>query len=204
MNRQKTGQDTAALGLKQAPPSRLRALRRARGLTLAQVAAAIGTTPQTVSRLETAGMSLSADWLERFADLFGVSIAHLLEARAGAELADLGRLDAQGNAPEPNDPMALPFTLPSPDPIAVRLSETIGAYRAGDTLIGARLQGAEMADCTGHDCLVGLDGRIVLARLLAGAKPKRFDLVPLASGQAALRNREIEWAARISLQLRRH
>ncbi len=45
---------------------RVRARRKQRGWTLLQLAQAIGTTPQTVQRLETANMTMSMEWAEKF------------------------------------------------------------------------------------------------------------------------------------------
>lgn len=47
--------------------SRLRAARKAAGLTLLDVSRTCGTTPQTIQRLETNNMTLSIDWVERIA-----------------------------------------------------------------------------------------------------------------------------------------
>lgn len=47
-------------------PARLRALRKDRRFTLKDVAIRIGTSPQTVQRLETGGMTISLEWVDRF------------------------------------------------------------------------------------------------------------------------------------------
>jgi transcriptional regulator with XRE-family HTH domain len=45
---------------------KLRRIRIARGLPMRVVGDAIGTTPQTVQRLEMATMTLTVEWVERF------------------------------------------------------------------------------------------------------------------------------------------
>jgi len=47
------------------PPNRLRELREARGLTLADLAARLGTTNQQVSHLELGKRQLTVEWLRR-------------------------------------------------------------------------------------------------------------------------------------------
>lgn len=51
---------------------RIRAVRKGRELTLKQLADAMGTTPQTVQRLEMGTMALTVDWIECFAKALGV------------------------------------------------------------------------------------------------------------------------------------
>lgn len=72
--------------------ARLRTLRLARDETLVDVANGIGTTPQTVQRHETAGMTLSMEWLEKYCGHYGVEPVTLFETDpAAALLADRRR-----------------------------------------------------------------------------------------------------------------
>ena len=64
-----------------APPSlndrtgaRARKLRKVSGLTLKEIAERMGTTPQTVQRLETGNMTVSLDWVEAYATALGVPV----------------------------------------------------------------------------------------------------------------------------------
>lgn len=64
---------------RQAPyRTRIRISRKDRGLTLKEVAAAIGTTPQTLQRLETDNMTVSIEWLFKIAKALGVPPSELL------------------------------------------------------------------------------------------------------------------------------
>lgn len=56
----------------------IRDYRKARGMTLAQLAARIGTTPQTISRLETGDMTVSVEWLHKIGAVLEVEPAKLL------------------------------------------------------------------------------------------------------------------------------
>ena len=59
---------------------RIRALRLEKGMTQAQVAAAIGIAPRNYQRLEAQGQDLTPNsWsLLRLADCFGVSVDYLM------------------------------------------------------------------------------------------------------------------------------
>lgn len=46
--------------------AKLRAIRLAQGKKLTDIALAMGTSPQTVQRMETANMTMSLEWLEKF------------------------------------------------------------------------------------------------------------------------------------------
>jgi transcriptional regulator with XRE-family HTH domain len=56
---------------KDAAPNRLRALREARGLTLAELAEAAGTTNQQISHLELGKRQLTVEWLRRLGQALG-------------------------------------------------------------------------------------------------------------------------------------
>jgi DNA-binding XRE family transcriptional regulator len=55
----------------------IREARKARGMTLAQVAKGLGTTPQSIQRIETGNMTCSLEWLYAIADVLEIK-PHLL------------------------------------------------------------------------------------------------------------------------------
>ena len=63
--------------------NRIRHLRRARNITLEQVASATGTSVQQISRLELGVRRLTVDWMERIAPVLGVRPADLLAETPG-------------------------------------------------------------------------------------------------------------------------
>ena len=67
---------------------RIREVRRARGLTLDDVAKRCDppTTAQTIGRLETGTRTLSVGWSNRIAKALGVEAQDLVEGGEGAEL----------------------------------------------------------------------------------------------------------------------
>jgi transcriptional regulator with XRE-family HTH domain len=64
------------------PPSPIKTMiretRKARGFTLKNLARAIGTTPQTIQRLETGNMTVSLEWLHRIAKALSIQPYELL------------------------------------------------------------------------------------------------------------------------------
>jgi transcriptional regulator with XRE-family HTH domain len=56
----------------------IRKLRKERGFTLTDIATKVGTTPQTIQRLETGNMTVSVKWLEKIAKALDVSPSKLL------------------------------------------------------------------------------------------------------------------------------
>ena len=69
---------------------RIRALRLEKGMTQAQVAAAIGIAPRNYQRLEAQGQDLTPNYwsLLRLADCFGVSVDYLM---GGTKNRDINR-----------------------------------------------------------------------------------------------------------------
>ena len=69
--------------------TRIRDVRKAKGLTLEEVAARCDppTTAQTIGRLETGTRTVSVSWLNRIADALGVDAADSIgDYRAGDEI----------------------------------------------------------------------------------------------------------------------
>jgi transcriptional regulator with XRE-family HTH domain len=60
-------------------PNNLQAWRRFRGLTQAQLAEAVGTTPGMITHLESGERHLSAKWLRRLAPPLGTTPGFLLD-----------------------------------------------------------------------------------------------------------------------------
>lgn len=111
---------------------RIRALRKSRGLTLQELADLVGTTAQTVQRLETANMTVSTDWLERFAEVFGVHPADLMrtERQPGVALLDDLGIDGTLRRGLSGTPERFVLDVPANDPVAVRLEHAIGPDRS--------------------------------------------------------------------------
>jgi transcriptional regulator with XRE-family HTH domain len=181
--------------------NRIRHYRRQRHMTLKDLADSIGTTPQTVSRLETEVMTLSTDWLERLAQALGVHASELLDAPERPDIPILGFLGANGALTRSADGDRLIFDVRSEHPVAVRLTHRYGPYRAGEVLVGTRLDGVELAKAIGRDCICCLtDNRLVLRRVIRG-EGGSYTLISLASDGEVSYNQALLWAARLVLRL---
>lgn len=170
--------------------TRLREHRKARGWTLAHVAEALGTTPQTISRLETNVMTVSTDWLQRFADLFEVDVAHFFDTTQGAAVKFLGVVGPGGTVGPGEEPaMPIPY---ADDAVMVSIGQDYGAFRAGQHILAHRC--ARPEDALDKICLAGLsENEAVFARLIKGGRAS-CTLVPLDGGET-LYDCELEWAA---------
>ena len=79
--------------------SRIREIRKERGLTLQQVAERADTTAQTIGRLETGMRTLSIDWVERIAKALDADSSELLSLPSEGDLEITGRIAATDNTP---------------------------------------------------------------------------------------------------------
>ena len=185
--------------------TRIRKLRKTRGWTLQQLADLVGTTPQTVQRLETANMTVSMDWLEKFANAFNVSAVDLMETSSSRDIECIGEIGHNGaleNAPGGfSEQSFLSFDIPAHNPMAVRITQSVGPYLPGTVLVADRLARRQWPDADGWDCLVELeDGPTLLRRLIEGSN-NRFTLVALTSGIPVLYNQKLNWVARIVMRM---
>lgn len=143
-------------------------------MTLQTLALQVGTTAQTIQRLETGNMTVSLDWLMRIADVFGMPAAALLVSDKTASVPILGDLNAAGDVTPlaTGEPVtALSLVISAPHPVAVHVGETIRShvsersYAAGSWLIGGKTELDTDAAMEPRDCLVAMaDGRICLQK----------------------------------------
>jgi transcriptional regulator with XRE-family HTH domain len=75
-------------------PAIMRRVRKERCLTLYEIAARMGTTPQTLQRLETGNMTLSLDWVDRWLAALRLPIDALIEPRSRKEIFVDAKLQA--------------------------------------------------------------------------------------------------------------
>ena len=164
--------------------TRLREVRRARGLTLDEVAARCDppTTPQTIGRLETGTRTVSVGWLNRIAAALEVDASDLVAAgKDSAELpvaAYLGR----GGANAPRKAAIVVPPRPQADQMALVVSASIGDYRAGDEIWCDSLAPDDFARALNRDVLVPRPaGRFVFGRLI-NRDEERLQILPLEPG----------------------
>ena len=145
----------------------IRAVRRAKGLTLDEVAARCSppTTAQTIGRLETGTRTLSLGWMNRIATALGVDASELVQLPTDTQLTITALLSPDG-AQAPTRVEAAATARATADLLAVRVTGSIGDYRAGDE-IWCRPLGGDWASALNRDVLVPRPaGRFIFARLL--------------------------------------
>lgn len=161
----------------------IRELRRARGLTLEQVAQRCTppTTAQTIGRLETGTRTVSVDWLNRIAAALEVDAADLVRLPDRPEIAVAAVLDGSG-ARAPRHAQAVTPPRAEPGLVAVTVAAGIGEYRTGDAIWCETLSPDRFARALNRDVLVPRPaGRFAFGRLVA-REEGRLHLVPLSAG----------------------
>lgn len=157
--------------------NRIRDIRKAKGLTLADLAAACDppTTAQTIGRLETGMRQLSLGWMNKIAAALGVEPASLMRAEAAAPAQIVADLTAAGPQPltAPREALA-PSALAEgngPSPMVLAVTESVGEYRPGDLVwlrpLDPQADQSALGRAMNRDCLVPRPGgRFAFGRLI--------------------------------------
>src|SRR3954453_17026691 len=111
--------------------TRIREVRRARGMTLDDVARRCDppTTPQTIGRLETGTRTVSVGWLNRIAAALDVDPQDLVRGDEAAELKVVAVLGPSGASAPRKSAIVVPPRVQDGQ-VAVTVSASIGDYRA--------------------------------------------------------------------------
>ena len=176
--------------------TRIREVRRAKGMTLLDVATACSppTTAQTIGRLETGTRTVSVGWLNRIAAALGTTAGDLVAFADRADLPVAAIVSREGtSAPRAAAVVAPP--LPEADMVAVTFDDGIGDYRSGDVVWCARLAPAKFGTMLNRDVLVPRPaGRFVFGRLI-GREGDRLQVLPLGAGGRQQVVTDPAWAA---------
>ena len=163
--------------------TRIREVRRARGLTLDEVAKRCvpPTTAQTIGRLETGTRTVSVGWLNRIAKALGVDAQDLVEAGEAAELKVAAVLGPGGAIAPRRAAIVVPPRVDEGQ-IAVLVAASIGDYRSGDELWCETLQPEDYAKALNRDVLVPRPaGRFLFGRLI-NRDAEKLQILPLEPG----------------------
>ena len=163
--------------------TRIREVRKAKGLTLEEVAKACepATTAQTIGRLETGTRTVSVDWLNRIAGALGVDAADLVDHPDRAELEVVAVLGA-GGAHAPKRAALVVPPRNAAGQVAMTVAASIGDYRAGDEIWCDRLAPGDFARAVNRDVLVPRPaGRFLFGRLI-NRDDDKLQLLPLEAG----------------------
>ena len=163
--------------------SRIRDVRRAKGLTLADVAMRCNppTTAQTIGRLETGIRVLSLIWINRIADALDVESSDLVALPDQQYLPVAAILHDDGtHAPSKEECIMVPNV--GATMVGLRIAAVLGEYRRGDELWLEQLQPDNFASALNLDVLVPRPGgRFIFGRLL-GRDAGKLHLLPLEAG----------------------
>ena len=170
--------------------NRIRDIRKAKGLTLAELAEACDppTTAQTIGRLETGMRNLSIKWMDRIGAALGVDPESLVRSEGGAQPQVVASLGAHGaEALDTPREAVMPTDLAAQgadNPLTVlSVVESTGEYRPGDLLWMRQLDPESAAEAINRDCLVPRPGgRFAFGRLI-DRRGTLVGLLPPGAGQ---------------------
>jgi transcriptional regulator with XRE-family HTH domain len=176
--------------------TRIREVRRAKGLTLDDVARRCDppTTAQTIGRLETGMRTVSVNWLNRIAAALGVNAADLVDLPGKEHIAVAAYLGTEG-AYAPGRPSH--FVAPSieGDMVGLRITSSIGDYRAGDEIWCSRIAPDDYAGALNRDVLFPRPGGRFLFGRLIGREGDKVQILPLTPGARQQILMDPPWAA---------
>ena len=163
--------------------TRIREVRRARGLTLDDVARRCEppTTAQTIGRLETGTRTVSVGWLNRIARALGVEAQDLVHGGETAELKVAALLGPGGAMAPRKESIVVPPRV-GDGQIAILVAGSVGEYRAGDELWCETLVAAHYGRALNRDVLVPRPaGRFLFGRLI-NRDDEKLQILPLEAG----------------------
>ena len=163
--------------------TRIREVRRARGLTLDDVARRCSppTTAQTIGRLETGTRTVSIGWLNRIAAALGVEAQDLVAAGDTSELK-VAAVVGPGGALAPRTNAIVVAPRPLDGQIALLVAGRVGDYRAGDELWCDTLEPEDYGRGLNRDVLVPRPaGRFLFGRLI-NRDAEKLQILPLEAG----------------------
>ena len=183
--------------------TRIREVRRARGMTLDEVGKACSppTTPQTIGRLETGTRTVSVGWLNRIAAALGVDAADLVDHPDRAELPVVAVLGANGAAAPKRTALVVPPKAGTGQ-VAIVVTASVGDYRAGDEIWCERIDPDNFARALNRDILIPRPaGRFMFGRLIGREAPApaqaggKLHLLPPGAGGRQSVVTDPPWAA---------
>ena len=164
--------------------TRIREVRRAKGMTLDDVARACDppTTPQTVGRLETGTRTVSVGWLNRIAAALGVEASELVSGGDSSEMKVVAILGANGHANAPRKATLVVPPKPAPGLVGLTVAASVGDYRAGDEIWCEPIEPEHYGRALNRDVILPRPaGRFLFGRLI-GREGNKLQLLPPGAG----------------------
>ena len=163
--------------------TRIREVRRARGMTLDDVARKCEprTTAQTIGRLETGTRTVSIRWLNRIAKALGVDAQDLVQGGEGIEL-NVAALLGPGGATAPKRAAIIVPPRIEDGQIGLTVTASVGDYRSGDEIWCDTLEPHDYAKALNRDVLIPRPaGRFLFGRLI-NRDEEKLQILPLEAG----------------------
>ena len=187
--------------------NRIRDIRKQKGMTLAEVAAACdpATTAQTIGRLETGMRNLSLKWMNRIAAALQVEPETLLRAESDEATHVVATLTISG-AEALTDPREaiLPSELREAGSLVVLEVEAgMGEYRPGDQLWLDQRPPEDAPNMINCDVLVPRPGgRFAFGRLI-DRQGSLVGILPPGTGQKQIVVDAPQWIAQAAMLVRK-
>jgi len=187
--------------------NRIRDIRKGKGMTLAELAAACTppTTAQTIGRLETGMRNLSLKWMERIAAALDIDPESLVRSEETEQPMVVATLRAHGPEPlaKPREAI-LPTELVSGGVnLVLAVEDSVGEFRPGDMLWLRRLEPDETAHAINRDVLVPrAGGRFSFGRLI-DRQGSLVGILPPGSGHKQQVVDNPPWVALVEMLVRR-
>lgn len=187
--------------------NRIRDIRRRKGMTLAEVAAACKprTTAQTIGRLETGMRNLSLAWMNRIGAALEVDPEMLVKAESGAQPQVIARLGDGGAEAlsHPRDAILPTELLEGGELVCLEVESGQGEYRSGDQLWLRQVSPAEAAQHINRDVLAPRSGgRFAFGRLI-DRQGTLVGLLPPGIGQRQIVIDSPDWLAVAEMLVRK-
>lgn len=176
--------------------TRIRDVRKARGLTLEDVALRCDppTTAQTIGRLETGMRTVSVGWLNRIAAALGVTTADLVDM-PGRETVPVAALIGPDGAKAPTQTQSFNPPIANAAMMGVRVAASIGDYRGGDEIWCENVAPEAYVRALNRDILVPRPGGRFLFGRLIGRDAGMIHILPLGAGTRQQVMADPPWAA---------
>ncbi|AUW58066.1 XRE family transcriptional regulator [Sphingobium sp. SCG-1] len=176
--------------------TRIRDVRKAKGLTLEDVALRCDppTTAQTIGRLETGMRTVSVGWLNRIAAALGVTSADLVDMPGQENVAVAALIGPEG-AKAPTHGQSFTPPVATAAMVGVRVLASIGDYRGGDEIWCEKIAADAYAKALNRDVLVPRPGGRFLFGRLIGRDGDKIHVLPLGAGSRQQVLADPPWAA---------
>jgi transcriptional regulator with XRE-family HTH domain len=174
----------------------IREVRRAKGLTLADVAERCDppTTAQTIGRLETGTRTVSVDWLNRIAAALGVEGSDLVRLPEQNDVPVAAVIEADG-IHEPRHALTITPPRPHDGTVCIQVDAGMGDYRAGDEIWCDKVEPADYGTMLNRDVLLPRPGgRFIFGRLI-GRSGTQLQVLPPNAGSKQQVIVDPPWAA---------